>query len=137
MTVLVVLLSKPKVSCLCIEFCRPIKLYYICNSCLLTSVPLASGQQREPHHSLHLFVLISFTTMLAAYPQAFLPRWSANSGCRWNGPPPIQSIPPHSLIHTCGQTQLQQYKHTKSPHSFSPNVCLSAQHQPPTVELLL
>lgn len=35
----------------------------------------------------------------------------------------MQSIPPHNLIHTCGQAQLQQYKHTEK-FTFLYTLCL-------------
>lgn len=111
-----VLLSTPKALMFKI---LPSKLAYTPNSWFPTSIP--SAFTKIPlTFSLCLFILTSFTTMLlCVYPSAFLPQ----SGCRWHGPPPILSIPPHSLIHTCGQAQLQQYKHTERLHSYTPCAC--------------
>lgn len=111
-----------------LNFSQTLKPACIPNNCLLPSVPSAFSQHKDSSHSLSfcLFVFTSFTTVLAAVSilQPFSHGREHRAGCRWHGPPPIQSIPLHSPVHTCGKARLQQYKHTKRLHSYTH--CLSA-----------
>ena len=128
--ILLVLLSTPRVSHWC---CLP--------TLIATSLPAASPHPLlQPWCStripltlslLCLFVLTSLTAMLAAPSilQLFSHGAVRSRCCRWHGPPPTVSTPPHSLVHTCGQAQLRQYKHTESLHSYTPfglPVCLAS-----------
>ncbi len=98
------------------------------NSRLPASIPSASAKHRIPLSvSLRLFVLTSFTTMLAAPCPSFSFPPTVQRTVRlqmaWTDLHPFGVFPLHSLLHNCGPTQLQQYKHTESLHSSTPCAC--------------